>query len=82
MSEPIPERIGSYRVIRLVGEGGMGQVFEAVQEQIERMSQTALMDSLLVYPLGSPIRGMTFHLPKRAIASKVWILDGFLAFTS
>lgn len=36
MSEPIPERIGSYRVIRLVGEGGMGQVFEAVQEQIER----------------------------------------------
>ncbi|MEZ5967031.1 MAG: serine/threonine-protein kinase [Planctomycetota bacterium] len=34
--DALPERIGSYRVVRLLGRGGMGVVFEAVQEQPRR----------------------------------------------
>jgi len=33
----LPARIGSYRVIRLLGEGGMGVVYEAEQEQPRRV---------------------------------------------
>ena len=30
------ERVGPYKLIRLIGKGGMGAVYEAVQEPIER----------------------------------------------
>ena len=36
MDEPLPAYIGPYRVIRKLGEGGMGAVFEAVQQPIDR----------------------------------------------
>jgi serine/threonine protein kinase/Tfp pilus assembly protein PilF len=32
----LPERIGSYKILRLVGEGGMGAVYEAEQEKPRR----------------------------------------------
>src|SRR5262249_52031640 len=36
MSPNPGDRIGSYRIIRLLGEGGMGAVYEALYETIER----------------------------------------------
>lgn len=35
-SELVGTKIQSYRILRLVGEGGMGKVYEAVHEQIDR----------------------------------------------
>lgn len=33
---PLPERIGPYRITSVIGEGGMGTVYEAVQRRPER----------------------------------------------
>ncbi len=32
----IGQKIGNYRIVRLMGRGGMGAVYEAVHEYIER----------------------------------------------
>lgn len=36
-TEVVPSRIGRYRLLRIIGEGGMGVVFEAQQEQPSRV---------------------------------------------
>ncbi|MBL4699281.1 MAG: protein kinase [Phycisphaerales bacterium] len=35
-SAPLPETIGHYKIIRSIGEGGMGAVYEAEQESPKR----------------------------------------------
>lgn len=42
-AEPMKEKIGDFRLIRLVGKGGMGLVFEAVQESLGRTVALKLM---------------------------------------
>ncbi len=36
VTAPIPERIGPYRVVRRIASGGMGTVYEAMQDQPQR----------------------------------------------
>ena len=41
----IGQRIGSYRIARLLGEGGMGAVFEAIHEEIGRHAAIKVLHS-------------------------------------
>jgi len=62
---PLPERIDRYRVLRLLGEGGMGRVFEAEQiEPIRRRVALKLTHSGL---LGRDAR-IRFDMERQALA--------------
>ncbi len=43
---PVPERIGHYRILRLIGTGGMSSVYEAEQDAPRRKVAIKLMRSL------------------------------------
>lgn len=47
LSKEIPGRIGEYRVVRLVGRGGMGVVYEAYEESMQRTVALKVLDPAL-----------------------------------
>jgi serine/threonine protein kinase/WD40 repeat protein len=46
----VPESVGHYRIVRVIGEGGMGVVYEAVQESPRRTVALKVMRSPLATP--------------------------------
>lgn len=50
MEAPLPERIGPFRVLRRIGEGGMGAVFEAEQDHPRRRVALKMIRSAIVSP--------------------------------
>ena len=50
LEEPVPERVGSYRVARVLGRGGMGTVYEAEQETTRRLIALKLIHPYLATP--------------------------------
>lgn len=49
-SSPLPERIGRYRIVREIGVGGMGRVFEAEQDTPRRRVALKVMRGALASP--------------------------------
>lgn len=43
ISVPLPDRIGQYNIKRIIGSGGMGTVYEAMQEQPRRVVAVKVM---------------------------------------
>ena len=65
--EPVPRTIGPYRIVRLLGEGGMGVVYLAEREDLgQRVAVKLLRDASL-----SPLRRERFREEQRALARLV-----------
>ena len=47
---PLPTTIGRYRILRLIGEGGMGAVYEAEQDYPHRKVALKVVKSVLAAP--------------------------------
>ncbi|HET9767675.1 MAG TPA: serine/threonine-protein kinase, partial [Thermoanaerobaculia bacterium] len=65
--EPVPERVGTYRVVREIGRGGMGRVFLAEQEEAEFRRTVAL--KLLRRPAGDADSLRRFRAEARILAT-------------
>lgn len=63
---PSPEKVGEYRVLREIGRGGMGIVYEAVQESLGRH---VALKVLPVSGIGDPQRLQRFQREARAAAA-------------
>jgi WD40 repeat protein/predicted Ser/Thr protein kinase len=47
---PLPSRIGRYRILRLLGEGGMGTVYEAEQDNLRRRVALKVIRAGMISP--------------------------------
>ena len=63
--EPTPERLGDYRILREIGRGGMGIVYEAVQESLGRHVALKVLPHERQF---SPIQLKRFQREARAAA--------------
>ncbi len=61
----MPERLGEYLLIRRIGSGGMGVVYEAIQESLGRH---VALKTLPHHQLGDPTRLERFRREARAAA--------------
>src|SRR5262245_48358939 len=60
----VGQLIGNYRVIRLLGEGGMGAVYEAVNDQIQRRAAIKVLHAGIA---GDPQVAARFFNEARAV---------------
>ena len=65
MEHPSPTHVGPYRLLHLIGEGGMGRVFAAVHEQ---MGQQVALKLLSPDPTGNPQRFARFRQEAQILA--------------
>ena len=62
----VPERVGDYRIVREIGRGGMGVVYEAVQESLGRPVAIKLLSA---HPLHLPEAVERFQREARAVGT-------------